>query len=122
MVKEVNPQTLEEYIKKTRLLFADAFAPWCGPCLALAPVLEELAKKYADNTEVGFVKINTQEYPQFAAKHGINAIPCVLVYFEGKPARFESLDPRSPKGAMTDRLIGLRPPEHYEKVIRILLE
>lgn len=122
LVNEVDPQTLEAAIKETRLLFVDAWAPWCGPCLALAPVLEELSHKYADNPEIGFVKIDTQQYPQFAARHNINAIPCVLVYFEGKPAKFESPDPRRQLSVATDRLIGLRPAEHYEKVIRALLE
>lgn len=122
MVKEVNPETLEDEIQESRLLFVDSWAPWCGPCLALGPVLEELAEKYADNPDVKFVKLNTQEYPQFAMKHGINAIPCVLVYFEGKPARFEPPGPKSKKPIIVDRLIGLRPAEHYEEVIHALLK
>lgn len=122
MVKEVNPQTIEDEIEESRLLFVDCWAPWCGPCVALSPVLEELAEKYADNPDVKFVKINTQDYPQFAAKHGINAIPCVLVYFEGKPARIEQPGSKGKKPTVTDRLIGLRPGEHYEEVIRALLK
>jgi thioredoxin len=122
VVTEVNPETLEDEIQGSKLLFVDTWAPWCGPCLALAPVLEELSEKYVDNAYVRFVKLNTQQYPQFAAKHGINAIPCVLVYFEGKPARFELPGPKGKKPLMTDRLIGLRPPDHYEEVIRALLE
>lgn len=84
-------------------------------------MLEELSEKYAGNPNVKFLKINTQNYPHFAYENNINAIPCVLVYFEGQPARFESLDTRGGKRAMTDRLIGLRPAEHYERVIRLFL-
>lgn len=121
MVSDVDPATIKKAIAETRLLFVDSWAPWCGPCVALAPVLEELSEKYASNPDVKFLKINTQNHPEFAAQNNINAIPCVLVYFEGQPARFESLDTRGGKRAMTDRLIGLRPAAHYETVIHHFL-
>jgi thioredoxin 1 len=121
VVRDVNPQEADEAIANTRLLFIDCWAPWCGPCKALAPVLEELEEKYKDEPDVKFIKLNTQNYGQFSARYSIVAIPCVLVFFEGKPAAFETSDPMSGKTKKMDRLIGFRPIEHYEKVIDDLL-
>lgn len=121
MVKDVGPEDVKKAASETKLLFVDTWAPWCGPCKALTPILEELDEKYADDTEVGFVKINTEEHMAFAMEHNIAAIPCVLIYFDGKLGSFELPDPRSGENKTTDRLIGLRPIEHYEQVIEQLL-
>ncbi|MFW9908002.1 MAG: thioredoxin family protein [Candidatus Thorarchaeota archaeon] len=121
MVRDVSPEEAEKAIAETKLLFIDAWAPWCGPCLALSPVIEELEQKYADNPDIGFIKINTQEYGMFAMENNIVAIPCILVYQNGDHASFEMPDPRSGRTITTDRLIGLRPIEHYESVIKQLL-
>ncbi len=120
MVQDVTPEEAKKTINETKLLFVDAWAPWCGPCLALGPVIEELEQKFSDNADIGFIKLNTQEHRSFAAENNIVAIPCILVYHNGQPASFEMLDPRSGKNEKTDRLIGLRPIEHYEKVIEQL--
>jgi thioredoxin 1 len=120
VVKDVTPDEAKKAIEETKLLFLDAWAPWCGPCLALGPVIAELEKKHDGNSEIGFIKLNTQEHRSFAAEHNIVAIPCVLVYHNGQPASFEMPDPRTGENVKTDRLIGLRPIEHYEKVIEQL--
>lgn len=122
MVSDVDPGHVETVVSETRLVFVDCWAPWCGPCLALAPTLEELDQKYSDNEDVKFLKVNTQNYMEFATENSIHAIPCVLVFFDGKPASFEYTDPRTGKKTNSDRLIGLRPPEHYEMVIKQLLK
>jgi thioredoxin 1 len=115
MVKNVSPSEVDKAKQETRLLFVDCWAAWCGPCLALAPILEGLEQKYSDNPDVGFLKVDTQEYRQFATDNSIHAIPCVLVFFDGEPFR-------GGQGKKSDRLIGLRPPEHYEEVIKQLLK
>ncbi|MGY5874626.1 MAG: thioredoxin family protein [Candidatus Thorarchaeota archaeon] len=122
MVKDVAPGDIETAIEETKILFVDCWAPWCGPCLALGPILDELEQKYTDNPDVGFLKVNTQEYRAFAADNNIHAIPCVLIFHNGQPAKFEMEDPRAGAPQITDRLIGLRPPEHYEMVIEGLLK
>jgi thioredoxin 1 len=122
MVKDVSPDEIEDVASKAKVLFVDCWAPWCGPCLALAPIMEELEKKYSDNDDVQFLKVNTQNYRQFAVDNDIRAIPCVLIYSHGKLAHVEVPDPRTGKATETDRLIGLRPPEHYEEVIKELLK
>ncbi|MDF1538612.1 MAG: thioredoxin family protein [Candidatus Thorarchaeota archaeon] len=120
MVRDVSPEEAKQAMVETTLLFLDAWAPWCGPCLALGPLFEELEEKYSSNPDIGFIKLNTQEHKSFAAENNIAAIPCILVYHNGKPASFEMPDPRSGKNVKTDSLIGMRPIEHYESVIEQL--
>jgi thioredoxin 1 len=122
MVADVSPEVVERVLGETRLLFVDAWAPWCGPCVALTPILEELDGKYADNPDVRFLKVNTQEYRKFAMDNTIHAIPCVLIFFDGEPAKYEVMDERTGTKKIFDRLIGLRPAEHYEEVIRYFLD
>ncbi|MFW9806408.1 MAG: thioredoxin family protein [Candidatus Thorarchaeota archaeon] len=121
MVDDASPQDVEKAMKETRLLFVDAWADWCQPCKALAPILEELEGKYADNSDIRFLKLNTQEYRQFAMDNTIHAIPCVLIYFDGEPAKYEIAHQLSGEKKVLDRLIGLRPAEHYEDVISYFL-
>jgi len=120
LVNDVTPDVVEKAINETKRLFVVCWAPWCGPCLALGPILNELDQKYVDNPDVGFLKINTQIHQEFATRQNLYAIPCVLVYFDGKPAKFELA--RGDKTEVTDRLIGTRPAEHYENVIEQLIK
>ena len=62
MVRNVTPEEAEKAIKSTKLLFVDCWAPWCGPCHALTPVLEELDDKYRDNPDIAFLKVNVEEH------------------------------------------------------------
>ncbi|MHA2080152.1 MAG: thioredoxin family protein, partial [Candidatus Thorarchaeota archaeon] len=114
MVADASPEDVEQAIKETRLLFVDTWAEWCHPCKALTPILEELEEKYADNPDVKFLKLNTQDHRQFAMDNEIHAIPCVLIYFDGEPAKYEVEHPRTGEIKEIDRLMGLRPAEHYE--------
>ena len=121
MVDDASPEDVEQAIKKTRLLFVDTWAEWCQPCKALTPILEELEEKYTANPDIKFLKVNTQEYQQFAMDNEIHAIPCVLMYFDGEPAKYEVENPRTGDSKTVNRLIGLRPAEHYEDAISYFL-
>ena len=63
----------------------DFWATWCGPCLAIAPAVEELAAEYAGKMKV--VKLNVDENPNVAAKYGIRGIPTLLFFKGGKVAK-----------------------------------
>lgn len=60
----------------------DFWAPWCGPCRIVAPVLDKLAKEYAGN--VLFAKVNTDEHTQWASKYGVQGIPTMMFVYDGK--------------------------------------
>lgn len=64
------------------LMMVDFWAEWCGPCRAIAPVLEELAR--ASSGRVALAKVNVDENPGLAARHGIRSIPTILFVKEGK--------------------------------------
>ena len=101
-VKRSNFQ--EEVISADKLVLVDLYATWCAPCKALAPVLEELADKYADKIKV--VKINVDEEESIAAKFGIASIPTVIFFKNGQTAA---------------SLVGLRTSLEIEKMIEKLL-
>jgi thioredoxin 1 len=60
----------------------DFWAEWCGPCRAVGPILDEIAKEYSDKIKV--VKLNTDEESAIAIKYGITSIPTLNVYVNGK--------------------------------------
>jgi len=62
----------------------DFWAPWCGPCKMISPMIDELAEEYAGRIKVG--KINVDEQTALAEQHGIVSIPTLVVYKDGAPA------------------------------------
>lgn len=83
IVIEVTDNNFEkEVLKSDTPTLVDFWAPWCGPCQALVPIIEELAKEVEN---IKFVKVNVDENPQTASAFGIMSIPTVLIFKEGKP-------------------------------------
>lgn len=84
MAKEVTDSTFDaEVLQSSTPVLVDFWAPWCGPCRALAPVLDQLAEEYAGKVKI--LKLNTDDNPESAVKFRINSIPNLIFFKGGKP-------------------------------------
>jgi thioredoxin 1 len=83
MVKEVTDNDFEQEVLKSALpAMVDMWAPWCGPCRMLGPVVEKLAEDFKDKVKV--CKLNVDENPQTASAYGVRSIPLVLFFKNGQ--------------------------------------
>ena len=105
MVIDVSNQNFEEEVIKSNLpVLVDLWAPWCGPCRMVSPVVDKLAERY--NSKVKFCRLNVDENPQIAAKYKVMAIP-TLILFKG--------------GEAVDTVIGAVPERALQPKIDALL-
>lgn len=74
--------TLDQVIRGNRVVLVDFWAPWCGPCRILSPILDQLAEEMGD--ELVIAKVNVDENPFAAIKHQIQGIPTLKLYVDGQ--------------------------------------
>lgn len=98
---QVNDQNFqEEVINYKGQVLVDFWAPWCGPCQMLGPIIEQIATELKDKVKV--VKVNVDENPQISAQYQINGIPTVIIFKDGQ---------------IKEQIVGFRQKQEYIEAI-----
>ena len=103
---EIEESTFNEAVLQAKApVLVDFWAPWCGPCRMVAPVVDELAEEY--DGKVSFGKVNVDESPRIASQYGIMSIPTLIIFKDGKPV---------------SNIVGFRPKDELKKSLDAALE
>jgi thioredoxin 1 len=105
VVNELYDADFWSTISKTKFAIVDFYGQWCSPCKALAPILTELARDYAD--KVYFAKIDIDRNRRTTMQFGVQSVPMVIAFKDGKPI---------------GKLPGLRPFDHYDMILEQMID
>ncbi len=94
----------KEVINSDIPVLVDFWAPWCGPCRMVAPIVSEIAQEYEGKLKVG--KLNTDEEPEIAVRYGIMSIPTLMIFKNGE---------------VVDQIIGAVPKEYFVQKLQQVL-
>ncbi len=97
-MRDLDVAALDDAIASDVPLVVDFWAPWCRPCKAIGPILEQL-ESGADG-RVAFAKLNVDDFPEISARYEILSIPTVILFAGGE---------------IGERIVGVRPREHFER-------
>ena len=105
-VIHVNETDFDQTVLQSKLpVVVDFWAPWCRPCLMVAPVLEELAKEYSG--KITIAKVDVDQNPRIASRYGIMSIPSMFIFKDGKPI---------------SNLVGFKPKPELKRSLDAILE
>ncbi len=103
MVTELTDSTFNNFVDSNRIAVVDCWAPWCGPCRRMTPIIEELSNEL--NGKAGVAKLNVDQNQAVSVRFGIRAIPTVLIFKDG---------------VLAETLVGLRGKDDIMGYIRSL--
>jgi len=82
-IVNVSDQSFNSEVESTGTVLVDFWAPWCGPCKMIAPILEELSNDLGDSVKIA--KVNVDENPESASRFGVMSIPTLILFKDGQP-------------------------------------